>query len=155
MADKKKILAVDDESDVLELLGEVLEQHDLLTAKDFDTARRLLVTETYDLVILDIMGVRGLDLLDIAVERNLPAVMLTANALDPGHIMQSVLRGAVSFIPKEDCDRLDVLLSELFDLLQEGGSTWNHTMSRLAPLLDERFGPEWRDAYTDMGLVDS
>jgi DNA-binding NtrC family response regulator len=154
LTEKKNILAVDDEPDVLEVVEDSLNGHDIQTATDFDTARRLLVTETYDLVILDIMGVRGLDLLDISVERGFPAVMLTANALDPGHIMQSILRGAVSFVPKEDIDNLEELVSELLRLLEEGESTWIHTMKRLAPLLDERFTPDWRDAYRDMGLVD-
>jgi DNA-binding NtrC family response regulator len=145
---------VDDEPDVLELVEEVLSEHAVHTAEDFETARRLLVTDTYDMVLLDIMGVRGLDLLDIAVERGFPSVMVTAHALDPGHIMQSMLQGAVSFIPKEDLDRLDALLADLFELLESGSSTWTHTMKRLAPLLDKHFGSDWRDAYKDMGLLD-
>ncbi len=154
MADNKKILAVDDEPDVLELVADVLCDCNVETAKDFETAKSLLAANAYDLVILDILGVRGLDLLDIAVERDCPAMMLTANALDPGHIMQSMLRGAVSFVPKEDIDKLDALVSELFQLLKSGESTWSHTIKRLAPLLDEKFGAEWRDAYREMGLAD-
>jgi DNA-binding NtrC family response regulator len=154
VSENKKILAVDDEPDVLEIVAEVLCDCTVETAKDFETAKSLLATNAYDLAILDILGVRGLDLLDIAVERNCPAMMLTANALDPGHIMQSMLRGAVSFVPKEDIDKLDALVSELFGLLKSGESTWSHTMKRLAPLLDEKFGEEWRDAYRKMGLVD-
>ncbi len=150
----KRILAVDDEPDILEIVEEVLPSYDIQTAASFQEARRLLVTETYDMVILDIMGVRGLDLLDIAVERNLPAVMLTAHAFDPGMVMQSMLRGAVSFITKENIDRLDTLLEELFDLLEKEESTWVHTMKRLAPMLDAYFSPEWRDAYEQMGLLD-
>jgi DNA-binding NtrC family response regulator len=154
LSQKKKILAVDDEPDLLEIVEESLPAYEVSKAVNFEQARRMLVNEQYDLVILDIMGVRGLDLLDIAVERDFPAVMLTANALDPGHIMQSILRGAISFIPKEDIDRLDTLVEDLFTMLENGESTWIHTMKRLAPLLDERFTPDWRDAYKDMGLVD-
>lgn len=150
----KKILAVDDEPDVLETILEVLDSYDVQTAGSFEAARRLLVTETYDMVILDIMGVRGMDLLDIAVERNFPAVMLTADALDPGHVLESMLRGAGSFIIKENIDKLDKLLEELFQLLEKGESTWVHTMKRLAPMLDACFSPEWRDAYKEMGLFD-
>jgi DNA-binding NtrC family response regulator len=150
----KRILAVDDEPDVLETVGEALSAYQVDTAGDFETARRLLVTEHYDMVILDIMGVRGLDLLDIAVERNLPTMMLTAHARDPGHVMQSMLRGAVSFMDKEDIDKLDTLLEELFELLKKGESTWAHTMKRLAPLLDASFSTDWRDAYKEMGLLD-
>jgi DNA-binding NtrC family response regulator len=150
----KRILAVDDEPDVLETVEEVLSSYDVQTAGSFEAARKLLVTETYDMIILDIMGVRGLDLLDIAVERNFPAVMLTAHALSPGTVMESMLRGAVSFITKENIDELDSLLEELFDLLEKGESTWVHTMKRLAPMLDAYFPPEWRDAYKEMGLLD-
>ena len=150
----KRILAVDDEPDVLETVEEVLSSYSVQTAGSFGAARRLLVTETYDMVILDIMGVRGLDLLDIAVERNMSAVMLTAHALDPGNVMESMLRGAASFITKENIDRLDSLLEELFDLLEKGESTWVHTMKRLAPMLDASFSSEWRDAYKEMGLLD-
>jgi DNA-binding NtrC family response regulator len=155
LAEKKKILAVDDEPDVLEVLTDVLDDCDVDTAQDFETAKRLLETNKYDLAILDILGVRGLDLLDIAVECCCPTVMLTANALDPGNIMQSMLRGAVSFVPKEDIGKLDCFVCELFELMGKGESTWHHTMKRLAPLLDEKFGGKWRDAYQDMGLIDT
>jgi hypothetical protein len=80
--------------------------------------------------------------------------MLTAHAFDPGMVMQSMLRGPVSFITKENIDRLDTLLEELFDLLEKEESTWVHTMKRLAPMLDAYFSPEWRDAYEQMGLLD-
>ena len=59
----KKILAVDDEPDILESIEEVLENCDVDTAKDFKTAKQLLNSKTYDLVVLDIMGVQGYDLL--------------------------------------------------------------------------------------------
>jgi len=150
----KRILAVDDEPDFLELVEETLSSYDVQTAKSFETAKELLLTETYDMVLLDIMGVKGLDLLDIAVERNFPAVMITARALDPGTVMQAMLRGAVSYVTKEHVDNLHNLLEELFGLLEKGESTWVHTMKRLAPVLDACFSPEWRDAYKNMGLLD-
>ena len=150
----KRILAVDDEQEMLEVIEEMLPDYHIDTASDFGTARKKLVTENYDLVILDIMGVRGLDLLDIAVENNYPAMMLTAHALDPSNVMQSMLRGAVSFTVKEDIPKLDKLLTELFDLLDKGESTWPHSIKRLAPLLDASFGDDWRSAYKDMGLID-
>jgi hypothetical protein len=67
--------------------------------------------------------------------------------------MQSMLRGAVSFVAKEDIFRLEDLLKELFELLERGESTWGHTMKRLAPLLDASFGTEWRAPYEEMGLL--
>lgn len=150
----KRILAVDDEPEILEVLEDVLHECSVDTARDYETALKLMDQGDYDLVILDIMGVRGMDLLDYAVERNFHAVMLTAHALDPSTVMESMMRGAVSFMPKEDIYRLDALLEDLFDLLANNESTWDHTMKRLAPVLDASFSTDWRDAYKDMGLVD-
>ena len=42
------------------------------TAGNFDRARQLLKTRSYDMVILDIMGVKGLDLLDTAAGERFP-----------------------------------------------------------------------------------
>jgi len=43
----------------------------------YEEAAKKLESQAYDIVILDIMGVRGFDLLDLAVRRNLKVVMLT------------------------------------------------------------------------------
>ena len=66
----KRLLAVDDEPDVLETLEEQLEEFDGLIfdkATDYDTGYQLIRSWTYDLVILDIMGVRGFDLLNASL----------------------------------------------------------------------------------------
>ncbi len=71
----KKILVVDDEPDVLEVLEEEILQDcpdcSIDKATNYEEAVQLLKSNHYDVVILDIMGVRGFDLLDIAVARNL------------------------------------------------------------------------------------
>ena len=82
--DNKRILVVDDEPDVLETIAEVLEMCHIETAADFQKAEQLLKTRSYDMVILDIMGVRGLHLIDVAVQRDVLPVMLTAPAFNPG-----------------------------------------------------------------------
>lgn len=143
----KKILIVDDEPDVLETVVEVLHTCQLDTAGTFDTANELLQTREYDIVILDVMGVKGLHLLDIAVQRNLPPVMLTAPAMNPDYILQAMKRGAISYIPKEDLSFLDALLTELLEIMSRGQSPWLHTMHRLEPILDERFPAGWRETY--------
>ena len=82
----KSVLAVDDEPDVLETIKEMLAECPgvtLHTATSFEEARQLLVSYTYDLVILDIMGVRGFELLRIASLGEFPTVMLTAHAVSP------------------------------------------------------------------------
>jgi DNA-binding response OmpR family regulator len=146
----KKILAVDDEPDVVETIAEILDMCRIETAGNFDKAQQLLNTGHYDMVILDIMGVKGLDLLDTAVAKDFPCVMLTAPALSPDYVLKAMQRGATSYLPKEDLANLDSLLTELFDILANGGSPWHHTLKRLEPLLDERFPANWREKYKEL-----
>ncbi len=100
IVDGKQILAVDDEKVVLDIIREQLETARLTTATDFQTAKERLEKEHFDLVILDIMGVRGFELLDLATANKTPAVMLTAHALTPDSLQKSIDKGAVSFLPK-------------------------------------------------------
>ena len=62
----KRILAVDDEPDILQLLGEeIIEaapQCKFDQATSCEEAVRMMQSQSYDVIILDIMGVRGFDL---------------------------------------------------------------------------------------------
>ena len=77
----KRVLVVDDEQDILQLVSELLDMCKIDTASTFEQAKELLEKNVYHIAILDIMGVRGYDLLEIAKKRNVPALMLTAHAL--------------------------------------------------------------------------
>ena len=77
----KKILIVDDEPDILETLTDLLDMCVTETAEDFETATSLLKQNTYDMTVLDIMGVNGYELLETAKQKEIPSVMLTAHAL--------------------------------------------------------------------------
>ncbi|MBW2412239.1 MAG: response regulator, partial [Deltaproteobacteria bacterium] len=71
MADKdllegKRILLVDDEPDVLDTLEDLLPMCETVTASNFDEAKELLETQYFDMTVLDIMGVEGFKLLEIA-----------------------------------------------------------------------------------------
>ena len=63
----KQILAVDDEEDILETIADVLEEAHVDRAGDYATASRKIKEKRYDLAVLDIMGVNGLQLLQEAV----------------------------------------------------------------------------------------
>ncbi len=145
--DGKTILVVDDEPDVLETIEEVLDACVVETAGHFDKALELIRTKCYDMVILDIMGVKGLHLLEAAVERNFITVMLTAPAMTPEYLVGSMERGASSYIPKEELADLDSLLSDLWGIIESGKSPWDHTLKRLEPLMCERFGKDWREEH--------
>jgi CheY-like chemotaxis protein len=101
----KLILAVDDEPDVLMVLEEeVLEaaprcQFDKATT--YQEAVEKMASWTYDIVVLDIMGVRGFDLLKLAVNRNFPVAMLTAHSLSPESLKRSIEMGARAYLPKD------------------------------------------------------
>ena len=114
----KKILVVDDEPDILETVIDLFDSSHIVTAGSFEEAREKIAKESFDLVILDIMGVNGFELLKTSVKRGFPTVMLTAYALTPEALEKSIKLGAVSFLPKEKMSDLDEFLA---DVVLKGG----------------------------------
>ena len=141
----RHILAVDDEEDVLETIEDILEGAVVDRARDYDTASRKIRDHVYDLAILDIMGVNGLQLLEEAVARGIPTVMLTAHAVNPETLMSSIRKGAISYLPKEMLAELDILLNELLDAKAQGKPPWRLLFEKLGKYFDERFGMDWKD----------
>lgn len=141
----KRILAVDDETDVLEAIVDILEHSRVDCAKDYATASEKLRESHYDLVILDIMGVNGLKLLEESVARNFPTVMLTAHAINPEALMSCIRKGAISYLPKETLPELDGVLSAIFRAHEQGDPPWKLLFEKLGTFFDEHFGPGWKD----------
>jgi DNA-binding NtrC family response regulator len=139
----KKILAVDDEPDVLDVIKELLFESRLTTASDYSTAKKLLESQDFDLVILDIMGVNGFELLELCSRRGLPAAMLTARSTDVRSLNRSLKLGAVSFLPKEELPSLREIVVEIFEDLAVGKSHWKKLFLRLGPLFKKKFGIVW------------
>jgi len=141
----KHILAVDDEPDVLEALAEQFEEFDGLIldqARDYETAYQLLRSWTYDLVILDIMGVRGFDLLNAATHLGFPTVMLTAHAFTPEALQKSIELGARAYLPKEKMGELVPFLEDVLTLSHQVG--WRRVFQRLGDVFSRAFGKEWQ-----------
>jgi DNA-binding NtrC family response regulator len=139
----KLILVVDDEPDVLETVEEHLDGCQVHKAKDYDTALQYILSYTYDVVILDIMGVNGFDLLRSSVSRGFPTVMFTAHALSPESLKKSIKLGAVSFLPKE---KISELRSHLEDVVLGGGeSVWQKLFERMGSYFNKKFGPDWKE----------
>ena len=149
LLDGKKVLVVDDEPDVLESLEELLSMCEVVKAGNFDDARNLIEQQRFDLVILDIMGVSGYDLLELATGKNMTAVMLTAHALTPENIVRSYREGAAYFLPKEEMVDIASFLEEILDAKQKGKSTWDNWMNRLAGYCERTFGAKWQDTAKD------
>jgi len=144
----KRTLGVDDEPDVLAVLEEeILEAAPNCyfdKATNYQKASEFLVSFTYDLVILDIMGVRGFDLLKLAVDRPLPfpVVMLTAHALNPETLRQSIEMGARAYLPKE---KLGEVVPFLEDVLRyENLPGWGRLFENLLGFFNVRWGENWK-----------
>ena len=140
----KKILVVDDEPDILESIEELLDECDVETASTFESAKALLEEKAYDATILDIMGVKGFDLLEIATGKKIPALMLTAHGLNPDNLVGSIKLGAKSYIPKEKMSEIDIYLKEIFIARDKGIEKSGNWFARLGSFFDNRFGPGWK-----------
>jgi DNA-binding response OmpR family regulator len=140
----KRILIADDEPDVLETLEELLPVCDVVEASDFEEAKKRLETEYFDMAILDIMGVDGYKLLEIANQKKVLAVMLTAHALSPEDTVKSFQGGAASYIPKEKLGEIVTYLNDILEAREKGRKPWWRWLERFAAYYDKKFGPRWR-----------
>lgn len=141
----KRVLVVDDEPDILKVLEEMLEMCLVEKAADFETAENLLKTNTYDAAILDIMGVRGYDLLNITTEKKIPTLMLTAHALSPNDFVKSIKKGAHAYVPKEKVSDIAVFLQDVLEADRKGFKRLGKWFSRLEPFFEKRFGYYWKE----------
>jgi DNA-binding response OmpR family regulator len=142
----KRILAVDDEPDVLAVLEEEVKDAcpncTIEKATTYEKADELLRANEYDVVILDIMGVRGFDLLETAVKRNFKVAMLTAHALSPESLKKSHDLGARAYLPK---DKLGEIVPFIEDVLKyEHKTGWKRLLEKLENYFDDQFEPDWK-----------
>jgi DNA-binding NtrC family response regulator len=149
----KKVLAVDDEPDILEALEELLEVCEVVTASTFEQAKRLLESQDFDIAVLDIMGVDGYGLLDIANKKGIPAVMVTAHAFNAENLIKTIKEGAYSYIPKEEISDIANYLVDALIAKQKGENPWDAWQDRLpSSYFERRWGAAWKD--TDRAFWD-
>jgi DNA-binding NtrC family response regulator len=139
----KAILVVDDEPDILDSIAEQLDMCRIYRAKDYEIALQLLAALKFDIVILDVMGVRGFELLKKSVSKGFPTVMLTAHALTPEALKESIQLGAVSFLPKEMMAELDTYLAEVITGSKK--VVWKNLLDKLGDYFDRQFGSDWKE----------
>ncbi len=118
----KKILVVDDESDLREILRKKLEQNkfEVLTASGGEEALGICRLQKPDLVLLDI-AMPGMDgyqacekLKEDKLTRDIPVLFLTAKDLDPQGMNERLgSLGACGYLPKPST------FSELLDKIKE------------------------------------
>jgi DNA-binding response OmpR family regulator len=140
----KKILVVDDEHDVFETIEELLPMCRLVEASTFEEAKELLERESFDMAILDIMGVLGYDLLKIASAKKIPSVMLTAYALSVQDTVKSFKGGAASYVPKEEMVNIAQFLNDILTSRGNEKPRRKRWLDRLGEFYDKKFGPDWQ-----------
>jgi two-component system, OmpR family, alkaline phosphatase synthesis response regulator PhoP len=144
----KKILIVEDESDIHELLKYSLEQAGFLTGSAWDgkAAVALLKNNDFDLVLLDIMlpAIDGLEVCRIIRSNkktsSLPVIMLTARD-EEKHVLDGFGRGADDYISKPFSPR--VLLARINSILRraetvDGNAKQNIVHGELVIFPDKR-----------------
>jgi len=141
----KRILILDDEPDVLETLEELLPMCDVIKAPTFAKGKELLETQFFDIAILDIAGVKGFDLLKIANERKVIAVMLTAHALSPENTLKAYKEGAASYIPKEKMADITTFLNDILEAKEKKKHLWWRWLERFGDFYDKKFVLEWKN----------
>lgn len=142
----RKILIVDDEADILDVLTEILSGCEVDRASSFEEAKRLLENNSYDIAVLDIMGVRGYDLLKIADNKNIPAIMLTAHALTKEDLLRSIKEGASYYAPKDKIERIGQYIADVLEARERNKNIWARWFDSLGDYYDKKFGgTDWRD----------
>ncbi|OQX66260.1 MAG: hypothetical protein B5M55_00480 [Desulfococcus sp. 4484_242] len=114
-------------------------------ASSFEEAKKLLESNYYHAAVLDIMGVRGYELLEIATKREIPALMLTAHALSQDNLKKSFQKGAAYYVPKDEIARVDVFLADILEAIEKKKNVFIKWYERLSGFCDKRFGPNWKD----------
>jgi DNA-binding response OmpR family regulator len=145
----KTVLIVDDEPDVLETLEDLLSMCKVVKASTFEEAKLALETQAFDIAVLDIMGVDGYKLLDIARNRKVIPVMLTAHALSPEHTISSYKRGAALYVPKDKISNIAEYLADVLQAIKEGKSTWWRWLDRFESYYNKKFEEEWKKKDKD------
>jgi CheY-like chemotaxis protein len=139
--DGKKLLLVDDEPDVLAVLEEEIKMScpscKIDKASSYKAASERLESQTYDLVVLDIMGVQGFDLLERAAKSNLKVAMLTAHALTPEALKRSFEMKARAYLPKEKIGEIVPFLEDVFAYEYLPG--WKRLFTKLEGFFEEKF----------------
>ena len=149
LLDGKRILLVDDEPDVLDTLEDLLPMCETVKASSFKEAKEFLETEFFDMTILDIMGVEGFQLLEIATQKEVAAIMLTAHALSPDTVVKSYKEGAASYLPKEEMVNIAAFLNDILEAIEQGKSTWGRWYDKLGSFFERKFGEDWQNDDKD------
>ena len=83
--------------------------------------------------------------LEIARERGMPALMLTAHAVSKENLKKSFEKGAAYYVPKDEISKIDVFVADVLEAIENNRNVWVKWYERLSAFCDKRFGPNWKD----------
>jgi two-component system phosphate regulon response regulator PhoB len=119
----KKILAVDDQAEVLNIIADFLEgKYEVYPAKTTPKAFSLLHTTKFDLILLDILipGINGIEFLEYIKKQawyeNTPVIFVSSES-DFSTVAQAVNLGAEAYIKKPI--EKDILLKKIQAIIGE------------------------------------
>lgn len=141
----KSVIIVDDEKDILEFLTELLDMCKVDRAGSYEEAKKMLETNFYHAAVLDIMGVRGYDLLEICNQKKIPALMLTAHALSKENLKRSFKEGASYYVPKDEIGKVDIYVADMLEALEQKKNVFVRWYDKLSEFCDTRFGKDWKE----------
>lgn len=101
--EKIKILIIDDDPWVHQILKEGLPKFNFVSAHDGSEGLQMVTTEKPELILLDIRmpGISGLEILEkLAKLENRPEVIMISGHAETEYVVQSMKRGAAEFITK-------------------------------------------------------
>ncbi|MFZ4441730.1 MAG: response regulator [Syntrophales bacterium] len=138
----KKILFAGNEPDISwKVMGEKIlgacSDCTLDQATTHSAATEMMEAQKYDVVILDIMGVRGFDLLELAASRNIKVAMFTEHDLNPKTLELSFKKGARTYIPQERLGEIVPYLESILTTHHLPG--WGYLLSKVADFFDGIF----------------
>jgi len=113
------------------------------SAQDFETAARMIEKNTYDMTVLDVMGVNGYELLETANQKEIPSVMLTAHALTKDNFDKSMENGARAYVPKDKMFEIDTILEDVLEEKDQPAGTRGKWFSRVKDYFEATFGAGW------------
>ena len=124
-----KILLIDDDTELVEMLKEYIEIEGFAvsTAHDGETGLQILQTQQFDLVVLDVMmpKLNGIETLRVMRKTsNMPIIMLTAKGDDADRIVGLEL-GADDYVPKPCTPR--ELVARIRAILRRAKPAQNNT----------------------------
>ena len=93
------------------------------------------------------MGVNGYELLKIADQRNVIAVMLTAHALSLDDLTRSFNEGAAHYVPKDKMAEITTYLTDILEAKEKGKSLWWRWQERFVSYFDRKYGPDWQKRH--------